>query len=272
MSQAQQTPLDPAERPPQVSLGAMVAMFLSLTSVLGCGVIAALFFLLGPASAVGMLVTPALGLAGVTLGGLSLYRIRKAAVQGVLVRGQGMALIGIFVGLMSAVVQGAAAGGALVVWRNAREMMTPSAGRLVMASVQGDIPVARLELMQSSTISDERLRSFGEMFKNHVGEPRRADLRLSVFVRASRELRSAPGAATAQITQDKIAPFPVEIEADRGTPLCYIFLDTDALQRQQQVRIADVLVLLPGHECITLATDGPARTTGDALGYRVVEK
>lgn len=247
---------------------ALLAMLLSLGSVAGCFIVGGLAFLLGPRLAVGILLMPLLGLAGLVTGFIALRRIRRS--NGAL-RGHGFALVGVFVGLMSAVLQGSASLAAVGTWRSVQMALAPAVDQFIKDAAAGRRDPARRNLAEStnSAITDERFDLFFDDLRARAGEPAGAAVTLDVFWRAASAIRSAPGATSTTIQQDKISPQPVELVCSNGSPLCYVFLDNDAL-KQGLVRIVDLLVILPGGESMTLLPAGPAKETADALGFKVV--
>ncbi len=247
---------------------ALLAMLLSLGSVAGCFIVGGLAFLLGPRLAVGILLMPLLGLTGLVTGFIALRRIRRS--NGAL-RGHGFALVGIFVGLMSAVLQGSMSLAAVGKLRTVQVVLAPAVDQFIKDATAGKREPTRRQLAEStnSTLSNERLDLFFDELRARCGEPLGATAQLTVFLRAAAAVRSAPNARTTSIQQDKYAPDPVELLCANDTPLCYVFLDNDALN-QGLLRIIDLLVILPGGESLTLLPAGPAKETADALGFKVV--
>lgn len=259
---------------------AVLATALALGSLAGCAAFGALAFVIGPWAAAGIIAMPIVALSGFALGLLALKQIGRS---GGAVRGRGFALVGVFVGLMSGVVQGSAVAAAVGTWRSVQTTLAPEASRLISAGGRGDFEKARAVMAAdaSGLAGDERMARFFAAIDARRGTARRASVDLDVFFRASAALRSAPLARDTTLQQDRVSPLPVEIECERGRVLCYVFLDAAAL-RAKAVKVVDLLAVLPPAEAggpdaavsgefAALQPDGPAKRTGEALGWKSVE-
>lgn len=218
-----------------------------------------------------VLVLPAVGLAAAVLGWIGL---RSVGRSGGMVVGRPLAMAGLFLGLISAVIQGSVVLGALRTVQDVRNTLVPHADRFVRDVQRGAMGEARdqLSVGANSALTDEALALFARRMEEAGGVFAGADLRIVTMLNMAAEFRKR-AAETAQRTGDSVAlgadARPVQLEFASGTALAYFFLDEDALG-QREVKFTDALVLMPGDGgAVVLLAQGPASRLARAIGIVV---
>ncbi len=249
----------------RLSLGAIAGMGLVVFSVLACVVSIGAVLAGNLSMAAVILPLPILGLTGATLGFLALRRIGRS--KGTLI-GRGPAVFALFVGLPSAIIQGAFALGPMRVWWDIRNTLAPAATTFAADLASGDANAARARMSvgASSALSDERLADFSTQLTATLGTPITAQATTWLFSEIRRLGARSPGTPAAPNPRPAgPPPRPVELVGPNARVLAYFFLDDDAI-RSGDVRIADALVILPGDTPLILHEAGPASAAARALG------
>lgn len=260
----------PDEMPPgagsaRLSGAAVLAVLLAVASLLGCAVTLPLSLMVNPSVAVGIFVTFACGLIAAVLGFVSLRRIGRS---GGALGGRPVAVLGLFVGLLSAVTQGSIILGAAGLYYSSRNALAPAASRLARALGEDDAPMARLQLEESTAraIDDDRISWVGDALTTELGAFQRASFDLDIFTEMLTVMSTAPDGTSLR----KLAPRVIRLEYDAGPIMTLTFLDEKQL-KQNRVRFTDVLFILPDDRAATLMPDGIARQAARLLGRTVVE-
>lgn len=256
-----------------ISVLATASMILSLASVGGCVAAGIVGSLVSPAALVAVLVLPLPALLGAILGALALRSIRNS--QGA-VGGRTMAIIGLFVGLIAAVLQGAVAGSAFATYWPVKQTVAPVVEEFATAIQSGDLASARTRLSPSASqvVTDERLYGLLAPSVRRYGTFRGATFGLDVFVESFKAVREA--AANAQAAGQASGggpgdlPKPIGLSFANGRVIAYVFVDQGALS-QRRVEILDMLVTPRGLEATTLLPDGPAVQAARSLGVPVAD-
>ena len=262
-SDAPSHPLVPAER---LSIAAAASALCALLAVSGCVGISWIAYR-QPDRFVYIAVVPALALAAIVLGVIARVRIRRSGTTGgVVLRGKGLATLGIFLGVLGGIIPTAFLLSALVTLSSLKSL-APVAERVVLAAAAQRPQSARADLSQdaSNEITDARLLAVGRAIERSVGKPLKADVSIGAVMEARTRVVSAAQSGADPSALGELSPKPVVIRCERGSVIAYTLLDADALNKQQ-VRITDALFLLPDGSCITLRIDGPAQQVARALG------
>jgi hypothetical protein len=254
-----------------ISLTAVAAFIFALASVLGCMVAAVMGTLVTPAAFVIVLVLPFPALIGAVLGGVAMRNISRS--QGRL-GGRTMALIALFLGLISAALQGAVAGSALATYWPVKTRVAPVVGEFARAVAAGDFTSARVALSPSASqvVTNEQMRALLAPAAVQLGAFRQATFGLDVFVDSFRQVRESASRAAAGggpgLGGPGEAPKPVGLGFARGRVIAYVFVDQGALA-QGSVEILDMLVVNMTGPATALLPDGPAIQAARSLGMPV---
>jgi hypothetical protein len=247
------------------SVLAIVAAGCSLLSVMVCigAVVAAT--LIDPGWGAMMIGLPLLGLAGAICGGAALVRIHRA--QGALL-GRNAALIGLFIGLMSAVVQGAVVGGALATFGAISKHVVPAVTTMAREASAGNADAAAALLSDGARqiAGPARLTEFFGALEAEHGAMVRVSFGLGTIGAARRVTANATGAPTAAVQAQ--SPRPVEVAFQNGWTLLYVYVDDAALD-QNQVRVMDLLAVDKDGTARALLPDGPGRVLAQAIGLKL---
>jgi hypothetical protein len=265
-----------AAEAPVMSAKAALAGILALASLSAC-VVSLLLVLVGLIQAfVVVMVLPVLGIAGAVLGYVSLREIGKS--QGRL-KGRVPALIGLFLGLLTASIQGAAGIGVLRTYMDAKNTLAPAMGRLFIAMDRGEESTAELHLSQSSETPGAAKR--GAMIaalRAKFGACRGATFDLAT-ISEGRALATAGGSTPTGPMQVDL-PRTVRLVFERGEALLLVWLDNLALEKGE-VRMFDGLVVVSKGEkagvqgrtppeVMVLREDGPGAKVAKGFGMRVL--
>lgn len=255
--------------PPRLSSLALGGAALCLGSIAACAVSAVVAVVATPAAAVVVLALPLVSLAGVLLCVAALRAITRG--RGTLV-GRPIAIAGILIGGLSAVLQGAAAFGALASVSSIKTDLVPVAEAFVLAYERGDRTACRASLGDavSAHLDDARLDEFFRTLHDRFGTARGAAFGLGEFLRAAARLRQATAnvAPGATIIEN---PRPIEFRFDRGNAIGWIIPDDATMQSRRAVAIGDILIFLPDDSVLTLRAEGPAASLARRLKWRVAE-
>lgn len=269
MEYASSTMENPAA--PRLSGKAAVAGTLALLSLSAC-LVMLLLVTFGVLSAFGaILVMPLLGVSACVIGFFALRDIKNS--QGRL-KGRVPALIGVFLGLLTATIQGAAGIGALRTYMDLRNTLAPAMGRLFIALDRGEPATAALYLSKSTQAPTQETlaRVTGEL-RARLGACRGAEFDLEVLKLASDLARS--GTPTQSPTPVDL-PRSVRLIYEKGHVLLLVWLDNPALD-QNEVRLIDGILMLPAAqgatggaagEIVLLRSDGPAATVAQSFGLK----
>lgn len=252
---------------------AALACLLAVVSTFGCMAAAALVFLGQGWAAAVVIGLPILGGSAVFLGWLALRDIRASGGR---LTGRVPALVGMFLGLMSAVTQGSFGVGAMLVYSSFPHSLRPVVQRLFIAMDRAESAAAGSQLSPSTQApTPERLDRVGAELHRRLGRCLGAEFDLSVVMDSRRfasTLVPAPGSAPA--TTEAIKPARVVYE--KGAVLVLTWLDNAAMNNDE-IRVLDALVVLdnpsagPGAEVIALSENGPASAFASAYSMRTFE-
>jgi uncharacterized membrane protein len=191
----------------------------------------------------GLVCIPILGLIGVILGIAALFRISRS--EGAL-RGQGLAVAGIIIGLLVSMAwMGIGIGAAYTNQMFTQTIANPAAS-VLRAIDQGDYQAARnaLSLPQGTTVTDEQLRAIGAAYQSELGNfnsmPESLGDRFMAYMEVGPLMQNLQG------TQN-IVPIPARF--DKGMALLLVQLPTGAPPPSQgggnTVPLLNVGVLTP---------------------------
>ncbi|MBL0926678.1 MAG: hypothetical protein IBJ11_03370 [Phycisphaerales bacterium] len=264
MTEIEPTPNASAAR---LSGTAALSAVLAMVSLAACVTAAAAALLGFPAALAAIVVLPVLGLTAAVLGFTSLSIVRRSGGR---VIGRVPALIGLFLGLTSAIIQGAFALSVLRVYFDLRNAAAPAVSRMVYAADRGDLSGLRATLSEkaSADLTDARAAEFGAALRREAGTIAGAEVRLGTLIRTFEAGRRAARSGSVQPLAEGVLPKPVEIVGDRATLLAYVIVDQDALKKEQ-VKVADLLVVLPDGRGLTLMNDGPASSAAESLNLKI---
>jgi len=253
----------PSER---LSIAAALSALCALLAVSGCVGISWIAYR-QPELFVYIVAVPILAFAAIVLGVIARVRIGKSGARGgSVLRGKGLATLGIFLGVLGGVIPTAFLLSALVTLSSLKSL-APVAERIVLAAAAQSPQSARGDLSPdgSADLTDERIAAVGVAIERVAGKPHNADVSIGAVLEARTRVISAARSSVDASTLGELSPKPVVIRCARGSVIAYTILDEDALN-QQQVLVNDALFLLPDGSCITLRVDGPAQQIARALG------
>lgn len=253
---------DLGPRPVHSTLAA-AALLLALTSVGGCLAALAAALLVKPSLAGVILVLPALGLGAAACGGIALARIRRSRGR---VLGRGAALVGLFFGLFSAVLQGAVGYGAMASFWPIKRDVVPAVARFVGVGSGFHASTSRATLSPAAAqaVDEARLAWFVGRLRRHAGAGVAVRFELQTLVDARAAL-TRTGAAGGKGDAPAEWPKPVSLRGDSGSTTLFVFLDDDAL-KNGRVLFRDALEIGPDGAAATLLPDGPAARVAAWLG------
>lgn len=274
MSSVQEPALDPPIGPAAVqsrmSGKAALAGMLALLSASGC-VVSLLLVTLGWVRAfAAIFALPLLGIAAVVLGFTALREIKRASGA---MHGRVPALIGVFLGLMLTVVQAAVGMGALRTYMDLRNNLAPSMGRLFIALDRAEDATAQMHLSAADQGPSVAARTAAaDELRARFGACRGATFDLRTISQGAALVSTAP--KNANVAADIGLPRSVRLVYERAEPLLLVWLDDDALQKNE-VRLRDGMIVLSPDgvspaEALLMRPDGPASKAATALGIRVV--
>ena len=256
---------------PRLSGKAALAGILALSSLCGC-VVALLLVTVGLVQAFAIvLVMPLLGVSGAAMGYLAMRDIRKSEGK---LKGRVPALVGLFLGLLTASIQGAAGIGVLRTYMDAKNTLAPAMGRLFIALDRGEDATAERFLSQSSDMPGAARRSamIGAL-RARFGACRGASFDLGTIIEG-RDLASGSAKPIDPTRVD--LPRTVRLVFEKGEALLLVWLDNPALEKGE-VRMYDALVVLSAGggakgpaEVMLLRGDGPAFKVASGFGMKVV--
>lgn len=226
--------------PPRVSIMAVLSLF---CSILCC--------------------VPGLGLVAALLGIGSLVAI--GASNGRVV-GRPLAGIGLLLGLIATVLQGAIAVGVVGAYRFYMDEITPIAADLVGAATAGDVAGVRgmLAPAASSDLTDEEILAFGAAVRAAYGETVGPETDFDSLIETIAEVY-----AGRQMQPGQMPALPVAVRFDRGVRVVHIVPNENAMAHDQIVP-DDLYIVLDSHTALTLRRDGPAHDSALGLGYKPV--
>lgn len=248
---------------------ALWGSLLSVGSVAACVVAAVISMLISPKAAVVVLALPLVSAAGA---GLSALGLREIGRGGGMIVGKPLAFVGLMVGLIAAILQGAAALSALGSAWAVKANLVPVVEGFMLAHERGDRTAMRASLGETvgRHLDDARIDWFFGQLDSRLGAPRRAQFDLGVMVRAATQLQQvAANAAPGKTVIEN--PKPMELVFERGVTLTFVMPDDEAMRAQNRIAISDMLVMLPDSSVLTLRLDGPATALSHRFGWRVVE-
>ncbi|MFM9959409.1 MAG: DUF4190 domain-containing protein [Phycisphaerales bacterium] len=263
---------------------AALAGMLALLSLSGC-VVAILLALVGVVHAMwAMLALPVLGIVAAVLGYTALKQIERS--QGA-VRGRVPALIGLFLGLITATTQVAMSIGPLSTFYALRNSLAPAMGRMFVELNRGDEAAASRYVSDSTEAPKlDRLTLVLRAAEARLGPVKGAEFDMSTLGMSARLAGSgaqSPAAAApgAQSPGGPAAPDGqriITLVFERGGALLVMWLDNPALERDE-VKLLDGFIVLNSDqlasgaraEVLLLRADGPAARTAEYLGATIVQ-
>lgn len=260
---------------PVMSGKAALAGMLALISLSAC-VISTLLVLLGWVQAfVIVIALPVLGISAAVLGFVSLREIGKS--QGRL-KGRVPALIGLFLGLLSASIQGAAGIGGLRTYMDLKNNLAPAMGRLFIALDRSEESTAEMHLSKSTEMpTPQRRAALSGLLREKFGASRGAVFDLQT-ISDGRQLAASSGSTPVDPTQVDI-PRTVRLVFERGDALLLVWLDNPALE-MGEVRMIDGLIVLSQGvkgatppkppEVVLFREGGPAEKVARGFGMKIV--
>lgn len=242
---------------------------LSVGSVAVCVIATALAVMVSPEAAAVVLGLPVVSALGA---GLSLLALRQIGRSGGAIVGKPIALVGLFVGLMAMILQGAMTLSALGSAWAVKTNLVPVVEGFMLAHARGDRTAMRATLGEAVSLhlDDARIDWFFDRLDSELGATRSAEFNLGVMMRATAQLQKAAASAPPGKTVIE-NPKPMEIVFARGTALAFVIPDDEAMRVQQRIRIADMLVMMPDSSVLTLRFDGPATALANRFGWRVMQ-
>ena len=244
----------------------LLSIACALLSVAACVVITLLSAIGFSSILVGLFALPALGLAAVVLGGLSLRR--RAAPDGAIYT-RGPAAGGVIVGLASVVLQGSFLVGAVRSFTPIRTQVVPVVASMAQEIEKGRPARARDALGDGvkGAVADQRIEGFFQRIETHCGSPMEVRFDLGALVRTRAALASAasPGA---DVSMDDFNPKPVEFHGPKGSVPVWVLLDERALSNDE-VRIIDMMAIF-GREADVLMPDGRFAQFARKAGVEVI--
>lgn len=246
----------------------IIALACALLSVAACVVVAVLSVVGVPAAMVGVLVLPLLGLVGVVFGGVSLAR--KRAPDGA-VYTRGPAVAGVIIGLASAVLQGSVLVGAMRTFAPIKQQVVPVVNAMVREARAGHVDRASEAVGEGARgVVGPRLEGFAKEIVGVCGDDVRATFSIGALVRATVKLRETMAKANPAAFQSGSPPKPVEFQGSRGRLSAWVLLDEAALDKGQ-VKITDMMAILPDGRALVLLPDGRFAQLARGVGMESVE-
>ncbi len=253
------------------STKALLACALAVGSTLVCLASIVLTALGAGWAALVIIALPVAGGLAVTLAWRAMREIRASAGR---LQGRAPALVGMFLGLLSAVMQGSFGVGALLVYSAYPGTLRPVAARLFVA-LDRDEPASAAMFISTSTQAPgvDRQKRIAAALRDRFGKCLGAEFDLSLVLE-SRRFASAIKVTGAVPTAENLRP--VRLVYERRKVLALLWLDNVALSNDT-VRVLDALIVTdPGGpatppEVIAFAPDGPATRFAAATQFRLVE-
>lgn len=264
-------PTDPSNpATPRVSAKALWGSLMSVVSVAVCVLAAIAAMLVSPAVAAVVLILPLVGGAGAVLCVLALREIDRG---GGAIVGKPIAIVGLLIGLVSAILQGAAALSAVGSAYAVKANLVPVVESFVLAEARGDRSAMRACLGEtvSHHLDDARIDWFFHELRSRQGTLKGADFGLGFMLRAADQLRAAAAGTTAGATVIE-NPRPIELLFDRGSAVAFVMPDEEAMRASNRIAIGDMIVLMPDSSVIALRENGPGEALATRLGWRVIKK
>jgi hypothetical protein len=255
-----QTPRQPGEISP-LAIGSAASSLLSVSACLAATLAAVIS---SPVWAAAIVALPLLGIVGIVLGGLALRQIGKSEGR---IGGRPLALIGLFLGIMSATLQGAVTIGALARYMPIQSQVAPALQMMAQKAAAGDMAASRVALAESAgnVVDDGRLGWYFKGLEAKHGELQRVVFGIKTLGTSRETLLRAMRANPPTATPPAQTPTPLEMHFKRGVTTVYVWFDEQALS-QNAVRILDVLVIDKDNAARALLPDGPGATLGRWLG------
>lgn len=239
---------------------ALISVVLAVSSAAICVLTTLLAAFVNAQLAIIAAFLPILGIGAAVTGWLALRRI--AASSGAL-SGRPLALLGLFVGLLTTVLQGSFVIGAMINFSAMRVHLVPSMETFFEAAEARDVNKIRTLLStDAGSISDERILAFARAVRSEQGQVASVDFSVGTMIRGRQKLMDLAGQTSGNPPADR--PHPVEIHGRRMT-LAWVFLDQDAVNAAS-VRINDLLILGDSGTALTLRKDGPAAQLATYFG------
>ena len=265
-----------SESETQISGKAVAAAACALGSILACAGSVAAAVSGNSGVIVVVFALPLLGLTATGLGLLGLREIKRGQGR---ITGRFPALIGVFLGLLSAVVQGAFGFGVLRTYMDNRNALAPAVGRAFTELDQDQWKLASMGFTPEDQKgpSRERLESVVKQLHAELGACRGAEFDWSVFQESIAVASAVPKSTAAQAPMPADLPRPTRLVFERGTALVLCFLNDRALEAGE-VRLNDAMILpVPSGGSITpvsrpvivLLADGPGAKLAKSIGLSV---
>lgn len=256
----------PVEPPTRLSSAALASLLLVLAAILiGCGSLLGSMFG-GWNSWVGVLVAPLIALNGCVLAFVGLRSIERSSER---LAGRPIALVALFLGVGVTAIQGALVLLALVTL-SASSTLAPVGAELVGYAQADRQRLTRQVLSEdlSDDMSDEQIRAFASVVRDRLGTVSGSGAGFSLILDARRAFGDA-GAMEGYSPDAADMPRPIYLRFGDERVLAYVYTDQAALQ-DQEIRVRDMVILLPEGGVIVLAPDGPGSQLAAAAGWTVV--
>lgn len=275
--------MTPAPAQPAVPLSGRAALagMLALLNLSGC-VVTILVALLGLVHAMWvMLALPLLGVSAAVLGYSALKQIERS--QGAL-RGRVPALIGLFLGLITATTQVAMSIGPLSMFYASRNALAPAVGRMFIELARADSAAAARYVSDSTEAPTlDRLTACLRGAEARLGPFKGATFDMDTLVSAARLARSAAPSPSTSPAPAGSAPPPdgqrvLTLIFENGRAPMVLWLDNPALERGEVKLLDGFIVLNPDAvnagakpEVTLLRAEGPAANTARAMGALTID-
>jgi len=246
----------------RLSGAAVFSVLLAVGSMLSCFVLLALSMTGHVGMALSIFALPLLGVIAAVLGLIALARISQSGGR---LAGRRLAILGLFVGLLGAVTQGAMVFGALRTYFDIRNTLVPNTAAFVEPLMRGDFDAAREKLSEdaSAVVSEHDLDRFARAVGELAGGPPVVEIRIGELFRTVASMRAIAQGSAKKITGQVR---PVQVVGDRGSCALFVVLNEEAL-RQKQVRIDDLLLVRnQPFQGMPLRRDGVALEIAQAIG------
>lgn len=252
------------QQPGEFSALAIGSAASSLLSVAACLAATLAAVISSPVWAAAIVALPLLGIVGIVLGALALRQIGRSEGR---LGGRPLALIGVFLGIMSATLQGAVTIGALARYMPIQQQVAPALQMMARQAVAGDMTAARVALAENTgaVVDDARLEWFFKGLEAKHGELQRVVFGIRTLGTSRETLLRAMRANPPTAAAPTQTPTPLEMHYKRGVATVYVTFDEQALS-QNAVRILDLLVVDKDNAARALLPDGPGATLGRWLG------
>ncbi len=213
---------------------------------------------------------PFLGVFSIIFGAASLLLIGRSNGR---LTGKGAAIAGLIVGIMTAVIWGAAGAGALQVMTFYKKQMIPVAETAMYAVNQDDVAGLRALLNGDADgdLTDAQIIAFMSMCETEMGTVSGAARDFGTiwesFLNTYQRSQGNNSGGGGQF-DEAITPVPIGLLTANGHYFAWVLFDGHTLSGQQDRKIADIMIMQDGKNGFTLRDDGPGRDMCDAMSLR----